>query len=416
MQINPFNLKLVTLEADAGKVAARVTALSQDLEWYRGFSAKKLRETHTQLAENVRGYTELRDRMAIDLQKLDRQKKDASALVALRLDPRSWLSSERAVAKRHIETLDSEIAALKGVIDDYEAKLNSFAEVARKLPPLSDALERYRNFDEAQVGTEYADAQSELEQLRAQLDQLRKRKLALDAQLAQPWQSLEAARYRCRDIERKMQRADQFAAELDNARSTYERAQTHQACQNELGDRSPNKVRKDLKRALDSEARTIAKLEERIANIVRKAEIDIRKIVIDGNNLMYQGKKEWIGLAALEELVPELAKYYKVTVVFDPGVTRRLKLSTRAIASRLPQASINVATRGTKADDLLLNAVDGDPYAYVLSADNFVDYPEHEAIRKRRLLKPTFINGTCTVSDLDISVRFVPHGEVSDSK
>ena len=82
--------------------------------------------------------------------------------------------------------------------------------------------------------------------------------------------------------------------------------------------------------------------------------MDIQRIVIDANNLCYEGRT-FLKLAALEALVPILARKYKVTLIFDAGIRRKLGLSSEDLETRFSTAErVHIVASRRKADETVL--------------------------------------------------------------
>ena len=150
--------------------------------------------------------------------------------------------------------------------------------------------------------------------------------------------------------------------------------------------------------------RDIAKHEKRIEEAIRHAQLDVREVIIDGSNMAYHGG-EFIGLGALEALVPALAERARITINFDPGFERKVGMSQQAIRSRLSGARVHFVPRGMSADPFVLNYVEGKPYAYVISNDTFRDYGEKQAVYAKRILGHAILNDRVSIPALGIVAR-----------
>jgi hypothetical protein len=400
MQINPFNTQVVELEATKTAATCRIAELSRLLDWYRDFvpeaaNARRLALLRS-LAANAQSVKSVEDR----LQHLRAATKAAEEQASPGLDPRTWVSSERAIAKRKLAALRDQIAELDIELQTLASpKTEAGEDMHAMAGSLHRDLESYRQFDALQARSEMAMRQHELMQLEPQLIRIRKRKLSLDHELEAPWQSLQARRAKRATIERDLRRVEQFSEQLGAAHAN--KAAIHQACEREFGDGSPGRVKNGLKGKLRVETSEIAKLEERIADLVRKSQLDVREVIIDGSNMAYHGG-DFIGLQALEAIMPQLVAKCRVTVNFDPGFGRKVGMGSRQIRDRFPGAEVHFVPRGMKADPFVLKFVDGKPHAYVISNDNFRDFSDKEAVRQNRILKHAILNGMASIPALDI--------------
>ena len=131
---------------------------------------------------------------------------------------------------------------------------------------------------------------------------------------------------------------------------------------------------------------------------------DIRKIVIDGNNLCHVDT-QFVKFAILDVLVPALLQEYAVTIIFDPGFDFKVKLTKEQIAKRYESATVEITPNGRKADDLIMLAA-SDERAWILSSDRFVDYAGDSAIREKRLIQPTIMENRIYLTALDMNLEF----------
>ena len=156
-------------------------------------------------------------------------------------------------------------------------------------------------------------------------------------------------------------------------------------------------------RSIDDKLR---KLHTRVDGLIRFATWDIRHIVIDGNNLCYEGER-FLRLSALEALVPILSQKYKITLIFDANIRRKLKLSNKDIEARFPQSvQVHVVASSRAADETVLATAGDDSHTFVLSNDRFVDYPEKMAVKDGRLLRHEIVNHVVYIHELQMDVGF----------
>lgn len=411
MQIHPFDDQIASLQAREDAARRQRTELSGRLDWYDQFDPMRAAATRQDLA----GAIEVRSHELIALGRQKQALLDVFRVAdeqgAWKFDPRTWFASERAVARRAAARLATEIAELRRQIDELGYK-NSRGEDMRTLEALLDAeIEDYRGYDAASARATLAQADQDLARIAPELGRLRARKQALDAALAGLWQELQRRRAQRASLERSIRQADQFDARLSAARDGRSKAAVHAACERQFGDGSPRRVRADLQRQLNSENKAIGKLEPAIALELRRAQLDVRAVIIDGSNVAYHGNK-FIGLAALEVLVPALAANREVIINVDPGFQKQVGLSRHEIESRLQPADVHFVPKGFTADPFLMQYVDTNQHAYVVSNDKFDEFRHHQAIKEQRILNHAIINGCAQIPDLRISVplRVAPVG------
>ncbi|PVX38178.1 hypothetical protein [Janthinobacterium sp. 78] len=405
MKINPFNIQVEEMETAKAAATQRIPELSLQLDWYRGFVPEATHARYLALGRSLSTTTELQAKMRERLQHLRATQRATEEQARIKLDPRSLFSPERTIAKRKVLELGSQITQLEIEITMLTTPKSEAGEDIRALATaLHQELKAYHSFDVLQAQSEIAMRQDELAHLEPELARARLRKLTLDRELAEPWKNLQTRLAQQALIECDVRKAEQFSSALGTANGN--RAAIHEACERELGDGSPGRVKSNLKRKLEFEKREIAKLEKRIAEAVRKSQLDVREVIIDGSNMAHHGA-EFIGLRALEAVMPSLAARYEVTINFDPGFPRKVGLSSAEIRERLPHARVYFLPRGMSADPYVLKFVEGKPHAYVISNDNFRDYGEKEGVRQRKILPHAVLNNMAAIPDLDIEASLL---------
>lgn len=206
----------------------------------------------------------------------------------------------------------------------------------------------------------------------------------------------------------KIEQARQLDGKLDRAPNGYERKKIHGRCERELGHGSPARVIRERERLIEGHERTLGKLDDRLRGIARRWERDIRTLVIDGSNLCYAGET-FIGLHAIEALLPDLIGRYGVTVVFDASIRRKLSMGDAAIPAALAgEAEIIVTLTKTAADETILKLAGDDETVFVPSNDRFLDFPEMAAVASSRLIRHSVTADRVMVEDLGLDLPLVP--------
>jgi hypothetical protein len=152
--------------------------------------------------------------------------------------------------------------------------------------------------------------------------------------------------------------------------------------------------------------RDYKKTKQRVEKIALKAAREIDTIVVDGNNLCYEGRT-FIGLAALQALMPYLSEYPKVIVVIDSEIRRMLKSDDFSIQKQLGSSVIvHVVAARQKADETVLDLASDNEYSYILSNDTFRDFNEKSVVKDDRIIRHEIIDGNIFVHDLQINVSY----------
>lgn len=397
MSHNPLASELAQAQATLAQLRATRHELDQELRWHaqfdpdrNGADLRALTDSHAALLAQVEdSQSRVRAAQAV----LDERRTDASR----GWNPARWFSSERNAAKKLL-------AEQQAVVDDLLAQHRGFeeqlGEVGGRKARLEGDLRRYAGIDAARGAERLARLDGEIAGQDAKVTNLARRKARVDAQLAPLLAQLHERAQEAARLDSLLARAARFQRELDFASNGYERKQVHERCEYELGRSSPGAVIHDAQRQRRALDRDVEKLQRRIAEEARRSARDIRAVVIDGNNMCYDGD-QFIGLTALMPVTHLLSRAHDVTVVFDQSIQTRWRLSEGEIASSLPTARVHVVRSPRAADELILD-VAGDPYAVVLSNDRFGEFRDKDAVRSGRVVRHDILKGRVSVPDLEI--------------
>jgi len=202
-------------------------------------------------------------------------------------------------------------------------------------------------------------------------------------------------------LERDIVKARQLEEALGNASSGRERAQIHEECRDTFGEDRPASVAKKLTARLKHSRYELEKLEARILKDAAIAARDIQQVIIDGNNLCYDNSG-FIGLSALLEVVDDLAATYSIIVVFDSDIRSLLDANDASIRSEFPEyVEVHIVAGREKADLTVLSLAKED-VVFVISNDNFKDYPDQKAVQSKRLIKHEITKERVFVHELEV--------------
>lgn len=199
--------------------------------------------------------------------------------------------------------------------------------------------------------------------------------------------------------------AEDFNRNLDAAPSGYERKIIHEQCESRFGTGRPAEVINDRRGKVRRLENNIPKLERRIRDELEKSDRNIEHLLIDGNNVCYEGQT-FIELRALIALLAALADQFAITVVFDSSIRSLLKASTQDIKRRLgPSITTYIAPTKTGADEYLLKLAGNLKTSFILSNDRYAEYHDFDAVKSGRVLRFLIADGKLMANDLDISVN-----------
>jgi hypothetical protein len=215
-------------------------------------------------------------------------------------------------------------------------------------------------------------------------------------------QELRKLKSRIAQSQSNLRAAEDLDRQLSSAGNSYERAMIHEQCDRQFGVGSPRKVIGDNQRQIRQWERDCDKAQRRITDVAQNAARKIEALVIDGNNMCYEGGS-FIGLAAIEAVVPTLSSMCAVTVVFDASIRRLLNIDDARLQHRLgDSAKVHVVASRRMADETILDLAGMNERAYVISNDRFGDFNEKLVVRHSRLIRHEIVGGNIFIHDLQL--------------
>ncbi len=396
MSPNPLAFELANAQTALAQLREQRLHLDQELRWHAQFDPDKnsadlraVTDAHTALLARV---AESQSRLQAAQQVLEERRADAS----WGWNPSRWFS-ERSAAKRG---LTEQQALVDTLLAQHGTDTQQLDDVQRRKSDLERGLRRYAEVDAAQGRERLARLDGEIALQELKVADLARRKERVDQRLAPLLSQLQDRQREAGRLDQVLRAAESFHYALNNARDGYQRKQIHQQCEHQLGRSSPGAVIHDVqkhRRVLD---RDVEKLQRRIAEEARRASRDVRAVVIDGNNMCYEGD-QFIGLTALIPVTAALSRGYDVTVVFDQSIQTRWHFAESHLVSALPGVRVHVVRSRRAADELVLDTA-RDPYAVVLSNDRFGEFRDKDAVRGGRVIRHDILKGRVSVPDLEI--------------
>lgn len=403
MECNPFTEPHSALQRQVRSAEDEREACSQRLVWHSNFDLGAEAEA---LAASKREAGRIRS--AIDGLKGRHNSEGTRAgqlsqNAKLGLDPRWWFSAERIQHARQRDEAREHLAKLDKDIAEQEAEV---AKVLQACQQRQAQLDKYRGFDPLELKAKLRALELRLEQLRPELAKLLADKQRVDALLSAPLLEQQQLNDRLASLEREVTLAESFERRLSGASNSYEKAMVHQECSNAFGGESgPGRVKQKKQRDIQAVRRNLEKVEARLKQIGQLASRPISTLVLDGNNLCYEGS-EFIGLAPLHVLTHALAGSYHVIVVFDASIRKLLRMNDQQVRYGFPrEVRVHIVASKQAADQTVLESASALD-AYVISNDRFRDYTDKAAVGGQRLIRHEIVAGKVLIHDLNLAVAF----------
>lgn len=392
------------------KLAEKLESLARtrhDLEYalsnYRNFDSQlcateisKLHLERSQVSESIFQVEKALQSESAKLRELDSEAVNMFHIVKYFSDNQKILRSKIREHGDRVKNYQEHISRLQKRIDHATLEIEKMeAEIVT-----------FQNFDKNSVETQLDQAEGEWALTSDALAALDNEIADITAKVGPLINKYDDLQVKAHTLKARVSDAEGIDRDLTNAENSYERAQIHKKCERKFGHGSPKKVRSDASRELRSVERNLPKLERRIRDEMRKFEMVISHVIIDGNNTCYNNS-QFIRLRALTHLVDELNKNYRVTAVFDSSIRSLMKTDDAGIRRIIgPSAGIHIAPTRTGADEYILRLAEGQPDCYVLSNDRFAEFGDYEVVQSGRLLRFLIADHQIMVNDLDLAITF----------
>ena len=410
--------------ARLGEIRSAIGPLYNPLNWFASDQVN-LRRIHAQLRQNGNQKTAQRQSSAKGLEQTlariskatsDLQRHNAFDYSRRKSDEQQIIQSiarkneELAIISDRLRCDHEKLAHLREVGSQKAAQRQSeISELNRTLAQIekhSSAIQRHSTFDLARRNSDEQQLKQSIARKKEELEIMADRKQRVDevlAPLMQEMANIESSKSRA---ESDLEEAQELDERLSSADSSYERAMIHEECESRFDEGSPRKIiieRKKVIRQLDHD---YDKASRRVEDIAKKAARNIDTIIIDGNNLCYD-EDAFIGIAAIETLLPLLSRICPVVVVFDSSIQGLLKSNKSEIQKRIGKhAKVHIVASGHMADETILDLACANEFTYVLSNDRFGDFNEKSVVKDGRIIRYEIVSGNIFVHDLQIRATF----------
>ena len=323
--------------------------------------------------------------------------------VKTRFNPFNWFDSNQINFRNQLSSLEK----------DRTSRINKRDSIAQSLKTCRSAItttlsdiDKYNKFDRNSVKEGLAVLTEELACLTEKLETTAYLKQKVDTLLLPVKEQITKYESTIESSKATVSSANEFEKELNGADNSYGRAMIHKECEEKHGSGRPKQIIRQHEQLILQAQRNLEKAKKRAIEIGEKASRNISKIVIDGNNLCYEGS-EFIGLSPLKTLTNELQKKYETMVVFDSAIRSLLKAGDTAIRSEF-DSSVSIYVVATKqlADETILDVSENEEHCYIISNDRFGEYKDKEVVKNNRLIRHEILFGKVLINDLNINLKY----------
>jgi len=409
MDHNPLTQAYEQLTALVAKLDSKKEEILRELQWYKGIDIDKLsREREDRNAEVDHVQTEMSS-IEADIAGIARDIKETQSHVKRLFNPfhwfskDNWFSAEQATLRHNLKELRKAVRARNS---QRQSAAEAIARNNKRIDDLTSIIQKHRSFDSDEKEEELCELNSEMSRRREERKAVAIRKKNVDEALEPVVSQMAHLDQERKQAESMLSLASRMDRKLTEAMNSYERAMIHEQCERDLGDGSPRRVARKQEASMRRIERDYKKLQSRAATIGRKASRPIEAVIVDGNNMCYEGG-DFVGLAPAKALAFELQKEFSVTVVFDSAIRRMLRCNDKEISSQFGGGTrVHIVASRQLADETILELASGNKHNYIISNDRFGEYRDKEAVRSRRMIRHEIVRNQVFVHDLGIRVDY----------
>lgn len=306
------------------------------------------------------------------------------------------------------KNLRTEVSSLKKSLSDISNKLSqnnaTLSTTRHEIWASKTRLIDHETFDIKDAEARFNAKKEEVQKIKLELEVKKIELQEIEEKIFPHTQILEKLVAELAALNTEISAASRFDQRLSSASNSKQRALIHNECEAKFGTGSPRQVINDRRSRIRSIENNIPKIERRIQDELKKLDRVITHLIVDGNNLCYEGQS-FIGLLGISALLETLDGQFKISVVFDASIRAMLKTDTQGIEKVLgASAAIHVAPTKTAADEYLMKLAGKEQSVFILSNDRFAEYHDYDVVKTRRVLRFLIADGQLMAHELDISI------------
>jgi len=397
---NPLIDEIEALEAQLRAANSKLPSWKTKLAWYQAYNFDAAHETVQQCVRSKAEAYAARSKERETEKRIMRDLAENKPYLDMGMDPRYWFSPERAIARRLVDALNQDLSTTKLAINRHQSQIDS---ASKALARAASSIHEARAFDPLLAQATITGLQSIVTHLTSTLELMRQRNDKLESAIEAPKSEIISIELEQADLAEKIRLCKYYNYELTSGGSKSERDRLRAKCLAEVGSADPVTMLGKLQQRHDRNARLINKMTRQVKGKILIA-TSIKHIVIDGNNLCYDDD-QFFGTAALEVLVPEVAKRFRVSVFFDNVVQRNLGMTKKQIENLFKRfAEVHICKGHREADPYVL-AHANDAECAVLTSDLYREWKGFRAVSEGRILLCDVTGETLSAECLDLILK-----------
>ncbi len=402
MDYNPFTQECSRLYRVLERNKREKSKLVDELRWFDSATVSSLFFTLEGKAKSKNNFQSLTDGIGKEINLLQAKIEETKSHIKTLLNPLNWFNDTQKTYRKKLNGLTMELGTKQEYLKTIRKLLS---ETVDSITEISTEIEKHKNFNRQKVSDQVHRLDQEIVLLEKEYRGVSELKNNADIALRPIIEQINGYESSISAAKAQINKAESFERRLDAADNSYERAMIHQKCEDALDDGSTKKVKSQQERLIRKLERDLEKAKKRAIHIGEKISRDIKKIVIDGNNMCYEGDR-FVGLPPLIKIINELQKKYMVIIVFDSAIRAQVKANDHDIRERFNDIKIHVVATKQLADETILDIASSDDSCYILSNDRFGEYMEKDVVKNNRLIRHEIVDGKVIIHDLNVNVRY----------
>ncbi len=401
--ISKRKIKVSEVERKLHDVASKRDRLVSDVSAYESFSLAASQAKIILLSKEMEELLTRENNETSRITELEARLTQVSMLTCSPLLFWKYLSSEQTKNRAHRSILIAEIKKSTEAISKYRATRKVKSE---SLSSEEERRRRHDNFDIEKARRELDESIVQFSETSALLDRAKSDLASLEATLSPHIAARERVIAEIRKYDDDLLLAEKYNSALEKSSDDAKaRRNIHKQCEDYFGEGRPYKVIDAISSKRQRASRDLKKIDQRLSDEVRKHEMEINSIIIDGNNLCYSSDNEFLSLSALRPLAHRLKAKLSVTVVFDASIRKLLRVTSQDIQNNLGRdISTYVAPNKNAADEYILKLAQGNRGSYIITNDRYSEWHDYDAVREARVINFLIANNRVMVNDLDITI------------
>ncbi|MGB3918668.1 MAG: hypothetical protein WBL07_14645 [Thiothrix litoralis] len=403
MEYNPFAKKYHSLKCVLDEKNSEKLKLSNELNFFDATDIGSLYSTLEYSEDSKNKLQSLINDIVKEIEVLQTKIQETKSHIKTIFNPLNWFNDEQTAYKKKVNKLENELDAKQKSKGNRQGFLY---KIKQSIEDTTKNIDRHKSFDRKFVNDKINSLNQEINLLEKDFQRVSGLKIKVDTELKAVLWQINDYESQISTIKENIRKAQSFEYRLNAAGNSYERAIIHQDCESVFGDGSPKKITRQQEGLTRKYERDLEKVKKRAIQIGEKFARDIRKIIIDGNNMCYESSK-FVGLQPLTKSTNDLHKRYEIVIVFDAAIRSQLKANDQKIRAQFDKnIKVHIVATKQKADEAILDIAFNDIFCYVLSNDRYGEYSEKEVIKNNRLIRHEIVDGRVIIHDLNVNVIY----------